>query len=97
MYGVNPDLALRVAKVESGTKTQEFRVGRLGATDLWGPGGIRGRYHHGLDMAIPHHNILIMVRALHLHLDATGGNVQAALCRYNPEATPAYLGAVGGR
>ena len=91
-YGVDPNFALRVARVESGTRTQEFRVGRLGRTDFWGPMGIRGRYIRGMDMDNPYLNVMVGVRALR------GADKRQVLTRYYGGPPPqAYLKAVLGK
>jgi len=41
IHGVEPEFALAVARLESGTKTETFRLGRLGKTNLYGPMGVR--------------------------------------------------------
>jgi hypothetical protein len=94
LYQVEPAFALAVMTVESRqldahqNVVQEFRFGRLGKSPFWGPGGIRGRYKFGLDMADPKSNILVAVRALR------GRDKRAVLRRYHGAPPAEYVAAV---
>jgi hypothetical protein len=85
-YGVDPYFAMAVAHVESSTKSQEFRIGKMGRT-FYGPMGIHKCFKTKWDISNPYVNIQVGVRALR-------GNQRRALRRYNPKATPTYESAV---
>ena len=79
-YGVEPEFALAVARVESGTKTQDYRIGRLGKSDFWGPMGVKGCF---LKTGSPFEVIEKGVKALR----ETAGNEAKMIDRaktYNP-------------
>jgi soluble lytic murein transglycosylase-like protein len=95
-YGVEPEFALRVARVESGAPGQKIRVGRLGKSKYFGPMGIHEYALKKWPVDDPFVNIRVGVRALAKHLKSTGSK-RGALKKYNPEATPEYLLAVLGR
>ena len=84
-YHVEPEFALAVARVESGTKTQEYRIGRLGKSDFYGPMGVKGCF---LKTGSPFEVIELGVRALR------GKDKARVLRRYNPKLDRAYERAV---
>ena len=88
MYAVEPEFALAVAKVESGCKQQEFRVGRLGRSKFYGPMGIAGCYLKKWPIDNPWENVRVGVRALQ------GADKLRVLRRYNTTCTPQYVAAV---
>ena len=80
-HGVDPAFALSVAQIESGTRTQEVRLGPIGK-GLAGPFGLHRAYcreHFGVDPVVPEVNIAIGVRALR------GKDKVQVLKRFNPE------------
>ncbi|MCL4501163.1 MAG: hypothetical protein M1438_04825 [Deltaproteobacteria bacterium] len=91
-YGVEPEFALAVAHVESGTATQEFRLGPLGKKGIYaGPFGLHRAYcreHFGLDPLAPETNIMIGVKALR------GRDQRRVLQRYNRSFNESYYRAV---
>ena len=84
-YGVEPEFALAVARVESGTKTQEYRVGRLGRSNFYGPMGVHRCF---LKTGSPFEVIELGVKALR------GKDKAGVLRRYNPKLDRAYERAV---
>ena len=84
-YGVEPEFALAVARVESGTKTQEYRVGRLGRSNFYGPMGVHRCF---LKTGSPFEVIELGVKALQ------GKDKAKVLRRYNPKLDRAYERAV---
>ena len=84
-YGVEPEFALAVARVESGTKTQEYRIGRLGRSNFYGPMGVHRCF---LKTGSPYEVIELGVRALR------GKDKARVLRRYNPKLNRAYERAV---
>ena len=91
-YGVEPEFALAVAHVESGTAAQEFRVGPLGKKGTYaGPFGLHRAYcreRFGIDPLDPETNVAIGVRALR------GADQRRVLQRYNRSFGEAYWRAV---
>ena len=84
-YGVEPEFALAVARVESGPKTQEYRVGRLGRSNFYGPMGVHRCF---LKTGSPYEVIDKGVRALR------GKDKLKVLRRYNTQSSRAYEQAV---
>lgn len=90
-YGVEPEFALAVWKVESGNAQHEFRIGRLGRSKYWGPAGLNEQCfpkHERWRVAEPREHIRIAVAALR------GRDKMSILKRYNREITTAYTAAV---
>lgn len=91
-YGVEPAFALAVARVESGTAAQEYRVGRLGTSPYYGPMGIHQCFLKRWPIDQPEENIKRGVRALR------GSNTAAGklrvLRRYNQSSNRTYERAV---
>ena len=87
-YGVEPEFALAVAHVESGTRTQEYRVGRLGHSRYYGPMGIDRDFLRKWRIDDPYENIRRGVPALR------GRDKLPVLRRYNRESNRAYERAV---
>jgi len=86
-YEVSPAFALAVAHVESGTASQEFRVGLLGAT-YYGPMGIHKCFLNRWPIDDFRENIRVGVKALR------GRNLRHILKRYNAAFTESYWRAV---
>ena len=66
-YGVEPEFATAVMRLESGTRTAKTRLGRLGRTAYAGPFGLHIAYvreKFGVDATNPYVNVLVGVRAL---------------------------------
>ena len=86
-YGVEPEFATAVMRLESGTKTQEYRLGVIGRErKLSGPFGLHIAYvreKFGADATNPYVNVLVGVRAL--RNTGTDAKKIARLKRYNPE------------
>jgi len=87
-YGIQPEFALAVARIESGTKTQEYRIGPMGKGTYYGPLGIHKDFLKKWPINNPYMNILIGVKALQ------GKDQVRVLRRYNKTCDQAYLKAV---
>jgi hypothetical protein len=87
VYGVEPEFALAVARVESGTSQHEFRIGKLGRGTYYGPMGIHKCFLNKWPIDDPWENIRVGVRALR-------GSKMHALRRYNKSCNAAYTRAV---
>ena len=87
-YGVDPVFAEAVMRVESGTKTQAVRLGRLGKSPYYGPFGIHRDFLKKWPIDDPLVNVLVGVKALR------GRDKLKVLRRYNSQAEQAYFRAV---
>lgn len=89
VYGVEPEFALAVARIESGTKTAWLRCGPLGkAGKYYGPFGIHRDFRKKWPIDNPYVNVAVGVRALQ------GRDQRRVLQRYNAEFNEAYFRAV---
>jgi hypothetical protein len=89
IYGVEPELALAVARIESGCKASDYRLGPMGCGTYYGPMGIFYEFIKRWPIDDPYINILVGVKALRGQ-----GDPVRVLRRYNTTATQAYLKAV---
>ena len=87
-YHVDPAFALAVARLESGTKTQEYRLGRLGKSKYYGPFGIHRDFLKKWPIDNPYINIQVGVKALR------GTDKRRVLRRYNTASNRTYERAV---
>jgi hypothetical protein len=83
-HGVDPAFCKAVARIESGTKTQQFRVGRLGQSKYFGPFGIHQDFIRLWSVDDLETNIEVGVKALR------GKDKRAVLKRYNPKFNHKY-------
>lgn len=87
--GVEPAFALAVARVESGTASQQFRCGPIGKKGrFYGPFGIHRDYRQRWAIDRPEVNVQVGVRALR------GQDKRAVLRRYNKSFNKEYWRAV---
>jgi hypothetical protein len=88
-YGVEPEFALAVARVESGTKTEMLRFGPMGKSGrYYGPFGIERSFLKKWPIDNPFVNIEVGVKALR------GPDKRRVLRRYNATFNEAYFRAV---
>lgn len=87
-YGVQPEFALAVARVESGTTTEWVRFGRLGRSRYYGPMGINQCFLKKWPIGNPYINVAVGVRALR------GADQRRVLQRYNEKFDEDYFRAV---
>jgi hypothetical protein len=87
-YGVEPEFAWAVARVESGTKTESLRCGRLGRSRYYGPMGINRCFLNRWPIDDPYVNVEVGVKALR------GADKRRVLKRYNAAFDEAYYRAV---
>ena len=88
-YGVEPEFALAVARVESGTKTEKLRFGPMGKSGkYYGPFGIERSFLRRWPIDNPFVNVEVGVKALR------GSDKRRILQRYNTNFNEAYFRAV---
>lgn len=87
-YGVEPEFAYAVARIESGTKTEAWRCGRLGRSRYYGPMGINRCFLARWPIDDPFVNVEVGVKALR------GADKRRVLKRYNAAFDEAYYRAV---
>jgi hypothetical protein len=87
-YGVEPEFAYAVARVESGTRTEALRFGRLGRSRYYGPMGINRCFLARWPIDDPYVNVEVGVKALR------GADKRRVLKRYNAAFDEAYYRAV---
>jgi hypothetical protein len=87
-YGVEPEFALAVARVESGTQAEWVRFGRLGRSPYYGPMGINKCFLNKWPIDNPYVNMEIGVKALR------GPDKRRVLKRYNEKFDEGYFRAV---
>jgi soluble lytic murein transglycosylase-like protein len=81
-YGIDPNLALALAEVESSEKGRIFRFGRMGKGTFYGPFGIHKSFLSKWDIADPFVNTEVGIRALSNHIKKQG-SLRGALKKYN--------------
>jgi len=91
-YGVEPEFALAVARVESGNKHFNFRIGEMGPIPYWGPMGIHNCFLSKWPVDDPKENILRGVIAL--SNSKTYQGKLRRLRKYNKSCDSAYIMAV---
>lgn len=84
-YGIDPNIALAVAEVESSGKGQRFRFGKLGKGTYYGPYGVNKCFLSKWNIADPYVNTEIGIRAL-----ARNKDIRKSLRKYNAEFNEAY-------
>lgn len=87
-YNVDPCFALAVAQIESGTKGQRFRFGKLGKGTYYGPFGIHKSFLKKWRIDDPMVNTEIGIKALR------GPDQRRVLKRYNKSFNEGYYRAV---
>jgi hypothetical protein len=87
-YGVEPEFAYAVARIESGTKTEALRCGSLGRSRYYGPMGINRCFLGKWPIDDPYVNVEIGVKALR------GTDKRRVLKRYNAAFDEGYYRAV---
>lgn len=90
-YGVEPEFAWAVARVESGTKTETLRCGPMGKSGrYYGPFGIERSFLRRWPIDDPFVNVAVGVKALR------GADKRRVLKRYNAAFDEVYYRAVMG-
>lgn len=84
-YGIDPNVALAVAEVESSGQGQRFRFGPIGKGTYYGPYGIKKCFLSKWDIADPYVNTEIGIKALTRYRD-----LRKSLRKYNAEFNEAY-------
>jgi hypothetical protein len=88
-YGVEPEFALAVARVESGTRTEMLRFGPMGRSKkYYGPFGIERSFLRRWPIDNPFVNVEVGVKALR------GRDKRRVLQRYNASFNEPYFRAV---